>query len=499
MALLAATPADAAGVAEIRVGFSQDAVTLDPARPGNSLTETIVRNMYDGLVTRAPDMRLVPELAESWHLVDPNTYEFRLRPGVHFQDGSPLTADDVKFTIDRVLNGKIGGQVSPRRDLLGPLERVDIIDPRTVRFVMKVPWPLLPVMLPYQEIVSKAFVAKVGDDGLLTQVDGAGPFRLVEWRRGDSITMERDPNYWGGSPDIPPVGPARVERLVFKVMPDNASRVAALLAGDVDIIDALPVAAIRQVNASGVANAVTVNGTRSNYVSINVAKPPFNDVRVRRALNYAVDKKLIITKLLDGNAAELNGVLSPDAFAFKADLPEYAYDPARARSLLAEAGAQHLAPVIDCEASQKEIAEAIAAMLQRVGIAAKVQVWETAVLLPLWRDPKSRAAHDLFLTSWGNATLDPDDIMMPVIRGGGRGNYAGYSNDEVNKLLDAADVEVDPDKRKALYARVQEAVNADAPWVFLWLPKDIYGISRRVHDWQPRPDSKMNLFRASVE
>jgi peptide/nickel transport system substrate-binding protein len=121
------------------------------------------------------------------------------------------------------------------------------------------------------------------------------------------------------------------------------------------------------------------------------------------------------------------------------------------------------------------------------------------VLIPIWRDPKKRADHDLFLTSWGNGSLDPSDIMMPAIRSGGRGNSAGYSSPEVDRMLDAAEVEIDRDKRKALYFHVQDTVNADAPWIFLWLPQDIYGVSRRVHGWQPLADSRINLHRATVE
>ena len=484
---------------EIRVGFTQDALSLDPAIPGNRDTETIIRNMYDGLLTRDPSMKVVPELAESWRQVDPITYEFKLRDGVRFHDGTPMTAEDVKFTFERVLQGKIGGVTNPRKDLLGPMQRVEVVDPHTVRFVMAVPWPLLPAMLPFQEIVSEAFVRSHGDQALVTQEDGTGPFRLEEWHRGDSIVMARFPGYYGGSPDIPPVGPARVDRVIYRIMPDDATRVTALLAGDVEIINALPVTAIRRVQASPETQVQTVNGTRSFFLSINNAKPPFNDLRVRQALNHAVDRKLIVAKLPNGLATPLNGPLSPDAFAFDPNLPEYAYDPAKAKALLAEAGAGDPRLTIDTDGAGKEIAEAIAAMLGRSGITAKVQVWETSVLVPIWRDPGKRMDRDLFFTSWGNASLDPSDILMPTLRSGGRGNTAGYSNPQVDKLLDAADFETDTDKRRALYLRVQTIVHADAPWVFLWLPRDVYGVSKRVHGFKPQADGKINLSRATVD
>jgi len=334
---------------------------------------------------------------------------------------------------------------------------------------------------------------------MATQENGTGPFRLVEWRRGDAIIMERVPGYYGGSPEIPPVGPARVDRVIFKIMPDNAARVAALLAGDVDIINELPASAMRQVDSNPGTMVMKANGTRTFFVAINNARAPFTDVRVRRALNYAVDRKLIVARLLNGTATPLNGVLSPEAFGFNPNLGEYGYDPARAKAMLEEAGAGNLQVTIDTEGALKDTAEAIAAMLTRAGIQAKVQVWEASVLIPIWRDARQRADHDLFLTSWGNGSLDPSDIMMPAIRSGGRGNSAGYSNVEVDHMLDAAETEIDRDKRKALYFRVQEMVNADAPWIFLWLPQDIYGVARRVHGWQPSADSRINLHRATVE
>jgi peptide/nickel transport system substrate-binding protein len=484
---------------EIRVGYTQDALTLDPANPGNRDTETIIRNMYDGLLTRDAAMHVVPELADSWRQVDPVTYEFHLRDGVRFHDGTPMTAEDVKFTMERVLGGKIGGQTNPRKDLLGPLSRVDIVDPHTVRFVLSKPWPLLPAMLPFQEIVSEAFVKRVGDDGMVSQEDGTGPFRLKEWSRGDRMVMERVPDYYGGSPDVPPVGPALVDRVIYKVMPDNASRVAALLAGDIDIMNSLPVTSIAQVRDNPGTTVMAVNGTRTFFLSINNAKPPFNDVRVRRALNMAVDRKLIVARLLNGLATPLNGVLSPDAFGFDADLPEYAYDPAGAKSLLAAAGATDLHLTIDVDGASKDVAEAIASMMTRSGINAQVRVWETAVIVPIWRDAAKRRDHDLFFTSWGNASLDPSDIMMPAVHGGGRGNSAGYANPEVDRLLDQAETETDMAKRRAIYLQVQQMVHDDAPWVFLWLPQDVYGVSKRLVGFKPSADGKIYLSRVSVK
>jgi peptide/nickel transport system substrate-binding protein len=289
----------AALAADIRVGFSLDALTLDPGNHRNRETETILRNIYDGLLTRDSKMQVVPELATSFKQLDTTTYEFKLKPGVKFHTGEEMTADDVKFTFDRlILKNQIDGKTSPRGGLLGPLKDVSIVDKYTVRFNMASPWAILPAMLPFQEVVSKSFVQKVGDKGLATQASGTGPFKLVEWRKGDAIIMERFADYYGGSPAIPPVGPAKADRVIFKVIPENSSRIAALLAGDVEIATEVPVHMMKQIEANKNTRVAKVNGTRSFFVALNNTKPPFDNVLVRRAANHALDKKLIIDRIL---------------------------------------------------------------------------------------------------------------------------------------------------------------------------------------------------------
>jgi peptide/nickel transport system substrate-binding protein len=501
LAVAAASWAKAQGrVREIRVGVTQDALTLDPANHRNRETQTVIRNIYDGLLTRDAEMRIRPEIAESWRQIDARTYEFRLRTGIRFHSGDVLTAEDVKFTFDRLTkDNAMGGQTSPRKGLLGPLQDTVVLDERTVRMVLAEPWPILPAMLPFQEVVNRRHVERVGQEGMQTRPDGCGPFRLAEWRRGEAVILERFADYYGGSTEIPGAGPAQIDRAIFRVMPENSARIAALLAGEVDIITELPASAMRQVEASANAQVMKVNGTRTFFVALNLAKKPFNDVRVRHALNHALDKGAIISRILNNTATPLRGVMSPDAFAFNPDLPEYVHDVARARALLAEAAVpQGTELVLDTVAALKEIAEAIAALLSRTGLRVRAQVWEGAVLTPMWQTPERRRDRDMLLTSWGNGSLDPSDIMVPTLRTGGRGNSAGFSNAEVDRLLDAAETETDPEKRAAMYRRAQAIVTEEAPWIFLWLPQDIYGVARRVQNWRPQADSRINLHRVRV-
>lgn len=492
----------AAWATDLTVGFTLDANTLDPANHRKRETETIIRNMYDGILTRDANMKVVPQIAESMVQVSPTVYDFKIRKGIKFHDGSDLTADDVKFTIDRITeDGGMGnGQTSPRQSLMGPVAGTEVIDGDTVRITLKEPWPILPAMLPFEEVVSKAWIEKVGNEGAATSENGTGPFKLAEWRKGDAIIMDRFDEYYGGSTEIPPAGKACVDRVIFKIIPESASRVAALLAGDVDIINELPPFSVKQVENNPDTVVMKVNGTRSFFIAMNMQGKYFADRRVREAAAHAIDKQLIIDKILGGNAAPIEGILSPDAFAASTDLHKYSYDPELSKKLLAEAGyPDGIDITMDVEGAFKDTAEATASLLSKAGFHTKVVVGEGAQLSEKWRTKGGEKTGDMYFTSWGNGSLDPFDIFTPTHKTNDRGNSAGYSNPEVDKLLDEAAVEVDTVKRAGMYHQAEVIVNKDLPYIYLWVPADLYGVSKRVKGWEPSADSRINLHDACIE
>ncbi|NML30558.1 ABC transporter substrate-binding protein [Paraburkholderia sp. G-4-1-8] len=491
-------PLQARAGQDIRVGYTLDALTMDPGNYRKRETEVILDNMHDGLLTSDGHAHVIPQLAASWKQIDATTYDFTLRHGVKFHDGEPMTAADVKFTFDRLSQvGALDGQTSPRAGLLGPLKQVEIVDKDTVRFILARPWPSFLAMLPFQSVVSRKFVDTVHTAGMATKENGTGPFRLVAWNRDESIVMDRFDRYYGGA--TPPLGAAKASRVIFEIIPESASRVAALLAGSVDLINDLPAHSIKEVEANKDTKVVTVNGTRTFFVALNNTKPPFNDPRVRRAANYAIDRKLVIDRILAGTAIPLNGPLSPDAFGFNPQLPAYDYDTAKAKRLLAEAGYPYgVDATLDVEGAFEDQGEVIASLLTKVGIRTRVAVGEGSVLKAKWSS-KDKGGGDMWFTSWGDAGLDPEGIVNPTLTTGGRGNAAGYSNPQVDRLLTAASSEVDPARRAELYRQAQTLVNADAPWIFLWLPQDIYGVNARLRGWTPNADGRIDLRNAYVE
>ena len=229
-----------------------------------------------------------------------------------------------------------------------------------------------------------------------------------------------------------------------------------------------------------------VNGTRTFFIALNTTKKPFDDPRVRQAANHALDKKLLIDRVLLGTAVPLNGVMSPDAFGYNPDLPAYKFDPAETKKLLAEAGYPNGIDVtLDVEGPFKEIAEAVASLLTKAGIRTTVAVGEGPPSAPSGL-PKGEKKGDMYFTSWGNGSLDPADIFVPTLRTGDRGNSAGSTaTPRWTSCSTPPTRRLDPAKRAEMYKTAQAMVNADAPWIFLWLPQDIYGVSKRLSGWQP--------------
>jgi peptide/nickel transport system substrate-binding protein len=483
---------------ELRIGVVSDVLTLDPHNYRDRITQTVLGNLYDALFLRMGE-RIDNALVQQLTQIDARTFEATIRAGVRFHNGDLMTVEDVKFSLDRILlPNAIDGQSSPRRSLLAPLASVEIVAPDRIRLNLSGPWPVMTSMMSTESIVSRSFTQAAGPGGLATRVNGTGPFRLVAWNRGDNVVMERFPGYYGGPTNLPPVGPARIDRVSFRVIPETTSRVAALLAGEIDIATDVPVHMRAQIQRNARTRVVTVNGTRSFFIAMNNTRAPFDDVRVRRAANHAIDRKLIIERVLAGTATPIEGVLSPESYGFNPGLPAHGFDPGLARRLLAEAGhAGGLDVTLDTIGAQRDLAEAMAAMLTEVGIRTRVQVWEGAVLTPLWQD-HNRKERQMLLSSWGSGALEPTGIFTPTLMTGGRGNAAGYSNADVDRLLRAAETESDDARRVQLYRDAQVIVNREAPWVFLWVPQDIYGVSRALRDWEPQPSQMIYLHRATI-
>jgi len=483
------------------IGLSDAVLTWDPADYRHRETETVLRNVFDGLVTRTTEGKVVPEIAESYHWVDDRTLEFVLRPGIIFHNGEDLTADDVKFTFDRVISENGVDYPEPhtasRKALIGPLRDVEVVDDYTVRLHFESVWPVALQMLVHQQILPQDYFQEVGTQGFIQAPVGCGPFKFVEGDLNEQIVLERFADYYGGAPDLPPVGPAFVDRLIFRVIKDAAERVKALQAGEVDIIQSVPSYLVPSLSADPNVVVKTGPGTRPYWMEMNVQRAPFDDERVRQAMNYAIDVDLIVGALLGGRGRALAGPLSPYNQFVDPSLKPYGYNLSRAIELLNAAGymPQDISFVIDCRESDREYAEAVATQLREWGMDVTVQVWDYDELNPLLLAGERMA----YVGGWGDSAFDPvghfEAKWHTWVQGSdyGRGNFSTYSNAQVDELIVAGEAEPDVEKRRQIYAQAQQIIYREAPAVFLFLPDIVEASSARVQGWSPSPDGRLNM------
>ena len=483
----------------LTVAVPTEVLTLDPAMHRDRVTETVIRNMFDGLVTRTTDMEIVPEIAESWEQTSPTEWIFKIRQGITFHNGEALTADDVAFTFNRIATeGAVDGQSSPRIGLLGPVVKVEATDEYTAKFTLSEPSPVFLAMLPFQEVVPKDYIEENGSEYFAKNPVGAGPFKYVkkDSKLNEQIIMERYENYWGGSPDIAPVGNAQVDVVIFQIMPETASRIAALQAGQVQIVQEIPPDMVEQLEADSNIEVKAADSTRERFIELNVNKPPFDNVKVRQAMNYAVNYEEIVEYILNGNGEALKGPYMPKGFAYNDQLPGYDYNPEKAKKLLADAGYPNgFDVVIDAKADEKDVAEAVANQLRDVGVNASVRVWDYAVL----KEKIAEGSRLMIAANWGNGSLDPTGILEPKFRSGGRGNFSFYGNARVDELMDKAMVETDSEKRADQWKEIQQIIYDEAPAIFGYITQELYAQRANVTNWDPSPDGRINLHDVGLE
>ncbi|MBN1954102.1 MAG: ABC transporter substrate-binding protein [Anaerolineae bacterium] len=506
------------------IGLSSAIMTLDPADHSDRATETVLRNMFDGLVTRTPQGEVVLELAESFQQIDDTTWEFVLKQGVTFHNGEALTTEDVQFTFDRIMaeNGIEFGisnpepHTSPRQTFVGPMESIEVIDDYTIHFHFSEPWPVGMQMLVHTQIIPKDYYQEVGAAGFLEFPVGCGPFRFVEGSLNDQVVMERFDAYYGGANELPPVGPALLARLIFCVMPDAQARVVALQAGEVHIIQDVPPELVPTLLSTPYVQISSGPSTRPLWMEMNVNRPPFDDLRVRQAMNYAVDTSRIVEETLNGLGISLAGPLSPfNEFAAPnlspsdSQLPPYSYDPEQALRLLADAGwidsngdgyldqdGERLAFTIDVRSREESVAEAVAAQLRAIGINVQVEVVADYSLL---QEQLFNGERDAFVNGWGDSAFDPvghfEAKWHSRVAGTayGRGNYSGYANRHVDQLIESGESEMDQSNRHVIYDQAQQMVYDDVPAVFLVLPYVVEASTIHVHNWKVSSDGRLNM------
>ena len=475
-------PAAAQPRVSIRWVEGADVDTLDPQVQRSRPSEIITSHVF-GLLLRWKDTGLsgfAPDLAESWELsADQLHWTFRLRSGVKFHDGSPFDAEAVKFSLDRIRDPQTG---SPNRSEYNGIKAISVVDPRTVVIETGAPMPILLEVLSESNsaILSPTAVRRYGRNTGMNPV-GTGPFRFREWIPNDHVLMERNPDYYGVVPAM--------DEFLFRPVPEGDARVIEVESGNADIATGIPPEAADRLKQNPRVKLDVRPSSFQIFFELNNTKPPFNDVRVRRAVNHAVDLQAIVDNVLGGYGTVPDGLFPPGTQA-RVQLPPYAYDPDLARSLIREAFPQGFRDKLVLWTTNgrylkdRAVAEAVQGYLQEVGLSVEFRVWEWAAYQRQLYKPDpggtgrgTNGAHMWLLgTSFPNAHLR---LQRKVVTGD-PSNLTGYSNPRADALMAQAATDMNYNERMAIYGEVQRIFWEDAAWLFLFNQVQILALNPAV-------------------
>jgi peptide/nickel transport system substrate-binding protein len=501
--LLAISPdAWAASAGTVVIAQGIDPTTLDPMNHSEAAATVLANNLFDGLLERDADLNLVPLLAESYQSVNQTTWEFKLRRGIRFQNGEPFDAESVKFSLERLIDPKLKLRGA---SAFTPLSHVEIVDPFTVRVHSKAGWPLLPTVLTIGQaaMLPPKYYRDKDMPYLQKNPVGSGPFKLVRWIKDDRIELESNEQYWRGAP--------RIKRLVFKPIPDDAVRVAALQSGDVDVAVNIPPHLAGIIAHHPKLFLSTAPSTRtiqllyythqydSQHKLVGPYAGPTADRRVRLAMNYALDVDQIIRMVLDGQGVRLALMLTPKHLGFEPALKPIAQDLARTKKLLTEAGFPNGLDIV-LNSSQgrflrdREVAEAVAGQLTKAGIRTTLRMHEGVTWLN--NVLYVHKAGPVYLLGWGSGgSYDAEGVYDPLFRSGKI--LTNYYNSDLDAMNDEAKQSMDPKRRLDLFHRINRILIEDAAAMPLYQQMDLYGANRRLV-WKARGDERIKGYDMAI-
>jgi peptide/nickel transport system substrate-binding protein len=498
-------PAVAQAAPQGRVVIAQgvDPTTLDMMHQQEQPASNVGAQMFESLLERDQHLKLVPALAaEMPKLVAPTVWEFKLRRGVKFHNGEDFNADSVKFSIERLVNpaNKLRGSSS-----FAPIERVEIVDPYTVRIHTKKPWPVFLSHIALRQAAMYPPKEYAGKDpaAISRNPIGTGPYKFVRWSKDEEIVMEAFPGYWGGA--------AKIKTIVFKPIPDDAVRVAALQNGEIDVAVNIPphLAGIIEkhpkIYLSTAPSIRTIQLMIYTHQMDAAHKPtgpyagPTADKRVRQALAYAIDADEIIKGVMDGKAVRLATMLPSMHFGYDASLKPIKQDLARSKQLLTEAGYPNGLEIVlngpqGRYVRDKEVGEAVAGQLTKAGIKTTLRTYEFVNYLN--NMVYVHKAGPVWLIGWGHPSMDAEAIYVPLFKS--PGIFVNWHNEDFNAMVEQAQSQMDEKKRYAEYQRINKLWIEEVPAIPLYQQIDLYGANRRLN-WKARSDELIRAYDMSIK
>ncbi len=495
--------ADAAPAGKVVIAQGVDPTTLDMMNQQEQPASNVGAQMFDMLVDRDQNLKLVPGLAvELPKLVSPTTWEIKLRKGVKFHNGEDFDAESVKFSLERLSNpaNKLRGSTS-----YASIERVEIVDAYTVRVHTKKPWP---VFVPHMALRQASMYPPkeyAGKDAAAISKNpiGTGPYKFVRWAKDEEIVMEAFPGYWRGAPGI--------KTVIFKPIPDDAVRVAALQNGEVDVAVNIPPHLAGIIDKHPRIFLSTAPSIRTIQLMIYTHqmdanhKPtgPYNgptaDKRVRQAIASAIDADEIIKGVMDGKAVRVPTMLTSLHFGYDPSLKPIKQDLAKTKKLLAEAGFPNGLDIVlngpqGRYVRDKEVAEAVAGQLTRAGIKTTLRTYEFVSYLN--NMVYVHKAGPVWLIGWGHPTMDAEAIYVPLFKS--PNIFVNWYNEDFNGMVEEAQTTMDEKKRLAQYQRISKLWIEEVPAIPLYQQIDLYGANKRVA-WKARSDELIRVYDMALK
>jgi peptide/nickel transport system substrate-binding protein len=476
-------------------GAASEPRSLDPYFHNETPTNSMNGNIYDALTRFDSELNVHPGLAEKWENPDSLTWIFYLRKNVKFHNGAPFTAEDVKFSIERAQNWAKSGFKST----VNKVENVEVLGPYKVKITTPKPFGILHRKLAQLRIMNKAWVEEHGDDYQADHPNGTGPYKLKEWIKGDYLTLVANEDYFGGAPVI--------KTVTVRPLTNDATRTAALLSGEINLADDVPVLDVARIKASKKVDLVQRPGLRLIYLQMDQdrevspqakgpdGKNPLLKKKVRRALYLGIDEDAIVNYVMNGFAFPASQFYPSAVFGYDDSIKRPAFNPVKAKALLKEAGYPNgfeltIASPNDRYVNDEKIAQAVASSLSRIGIKMKVNAIPKKIFFPM----TDRREASFFLIGWscgdgdGSAFLDGIAHTYDKDRGYGRYNRGRYSNPEVDAKIEAAGATVDQKERLADMKAAQKiALVEDQAFIPLHYQVDLYAKTRDLK-WKPRAD-----------
>jgi len=475
-----------AQIKQLTIGIGIDADSLNPQEQTTTLIQNMCALLYDTYMYLTPDGKLEPRLVTKYEVSpDGLTWTLHLRQGVKFSDGTPFNAKAMKLSLDRALDPKLK---VPLRFAMTMLKECVAVDDYTVQFKLSFPFAPLDqtLSLVVGATISPAAIEKYGED-VRNHPVGAGPYKLSEWVKGDRIVMVRNDDYWGPK--------ATVEKIIWKIVPDVSTREAMLRTGQIDICYKPSPANVAALKADPKIKVEMPLDTRTIFMALRGDRPALKDKRVRQALNYAVDKKAIVKKILFDTAEPMEGATSPMLFGYAKMEPQYDYNPDKAKQLLKEANFDfsqtlRIASPQGRYLFDTQVAEAVLAYIQAIGVKAELRVydWPTYMAAVYVVD---KPEMDISLLGWGPLIMDADmalygQLTTSVYPPKGLGS-AFYSNPEFDKIMEQSRLEQNPEKRKALLVQAARIAWEDCPWLWLHVEKFLIAYNSKIGNMPVTP------------